>query len=218
MRGELLPAMSTPLIERPAAFTALVARVQACQRCPRMEGRTRVLGMGNGPLGARVLFVGEAPGRRGGDRTGVPFRGDQSGARFEALLAAAGLRREAVFVTNAVLCNPRDAAGRNARPTAAELAACSEHLRAQLALVDPAWVVALGRTALQALGRLAAHRLQLPRDVGRVVRWEGRWLVALYHPGPRARRWRSWAQQVADFQRLGQLVATTAAGPGERPV
>lgn len=210
---------SVPLASDPrrAAFDALVARVQACRRCPRMHGRTRVLGPANGPLDARVLFVGEAPGRHGGDRTGVPFCGDRSGALFDTLLAAAGLSRARVFVTNAVLCNPRDPVGRNARPTAAELAACSEHLREQLALVDPTWVVALGHAALRALARLAPHPLCLPRDVGRPVVWQGRWLVALYHPSPRALRHRPRALQEADFRRLGELVATTAAGLGERP-
>src|SRR4051794_39073251 len=97
------------------AFAALVARVQACERCPRMAGRARVLGVANGSRRPRILFVAEAPGRFGGDRTGVPLHGDRSGAIFEALLAAAGLSRAEIFVTNAVLCNPRDPAGRNAR-------------------------------------------------------------------------------------------------------
>ena len=101
---------------REAAFAALVARAQACTRCARMAGRRRVLGPGNGPSDARVLFVAEAPGRFGGDRTAVPLHGDRSGATFAHLLAAAGLDRGEVFVTNAVLCNPRDPAGRNTRP------------------------------------------------------------------------------------------------------
>src|SRR4051812_33305286 len=73
--------------DREAAFVALVARVQACTRCPRMAGRRRVLGPGNGPVEARVLFVAEAPGRFGGDRTAVPLYGDRSGETFTHLLA-----------------------------------------------------------------------------------------------------------------------------------
>ena len=95
-----------------------------------------MLGPANWPPAPRVLFVAEAPGRFGGDRTGVPLEGDRSGTNFAALLAAAGLDRATVFVTNAVLCNPRDAAGRNARPTAAELRNCSEHLAAQIAALS----------------------------------------------------------------------------------
>jgi uracil-DNA glycosylase family 4 len=196
----------TPSGGREAAFGALVARARACERCPRMAGRTRVLGPGNGAVDARVLFVGEAPGRFGGDRTAVPFHGDRSGATFAHLLAAAGLERAAVFVTNAVLCNPRDAAGRNARPAPAELRNCSELLAAQIAVLDPPWVVALGHTALRALGLVAWHGVRLPEDLGRPVAWYGRRLVALYHPGPRALIRRPLAAQEEDYRRLASWV------------
>jgi uracil-DNA glycosylase family 4 len=184
----------------------------ACRLCARMEGRARVLGPGNGSLTPRVLFVAEAPGRFGGDRTGVPLHGDRSGANFARLLAAAELDRASVFVTNAVLCNPRDGAGRNARPTPAELAHCSEHLAAQLAVLDPPWVVTLGQTALHALGALAPHGLRLARDVGQPVDWAGRRLVALYHPGPRALIRRPLAVQMEDYRHLAALVAAEAGG------
>src|SRR5438046_3124119 len=101
---------------RDGTFAQLVQTVQACRLCPRMEGRTRVLGPANGPMSARILFVAEAPGRFGGDRSGVPLSGDRTGRTFTELLGAAGLRRDEIFITNAVLCNPRDHAGRNDRP------------------------------------------------------------------------------------------------------
>src|SRR5215217_7548758 len=74
-----------------AAFTGLVATVQACRRCPTMEGRRRVLGEANGRPGARVMFIAEASGRLGGERTGVPLSADQSGRRFSRMLGLAGL-------------------------------------------------------------------------------------------------------------------------------
>ena len=191
---------------RANAFAALAARVRACVRCSRMVGRTRVLGPGNGPLDTRVLFVAEAPGRFGGDRTAVPLHGDRSGATFEQLLGAAGLDRAAVFVTNAVLCNPRDPRGRNARPTPTELHNCSEHLAAQITLLDPPWVVALGHTALHALKLVAPHGLRLPEDLGRPTPWHGRRLVALYHPGPRALIRRPLPAQVDDYRQLARQV------------
>lgn len=199
--GPLLCQTSEP------AFARLVDDVQACRRCPRMEGRTRVLGPANGPLTARLLFVAEAPGRLGADVSGVPLTGDRAGRTFDALLAAAGIQRSAVFVTNAVLCNPRDAGGRNARPTAGEVANCSPHLARLIAIIQPNWVVTLGAVALAALDRIAAHGLLLARDVGRPVAWHGRRLVPLYHPGPRALIRRPLAMQSADYQRLAALVA-----------
>ncbi|HEV7215423.1 MAG TPA: uracil-DNA glycosylase, partial [Chloroflexota bacterium] len=149
------------------AFAALVSDVHACRRCPRMEGRRRVLSHANGSPAARLLFVAEAPGRLGADVSGLPLAGDRAGRTFEALLAAGGIARADVFITNAVLCNPRDAAGRNDRPTGQEVAACGSHLRRLIEIVQPDWVVTLGAVALEAVRRLAPHELVLARDVGR---------------------------------------------------
>jgi uracil-DNA glycosylase family 4 len=191
---------------RAASYEALVARAQACRLCPRMEGRRRVLGPGNGSLDARVLFVAEAPGRLGGDRTGVPLLSDQSGRNFGRLLEGIGWRRGDVFVSNAVLCNPRDAGGRNDTPTATEIRNCSAYLRDLLAILDPPYVVALGRTALSALALIAPHKADLRRHVATALPWAGRTLVPLYHPGPRAHLHRTFAQQQEDFARLRTIV------------
>src|SRR5262249_1774582 len=103
---------SAPEEQRQRRFDALVRRVQGCQRCPPMEGRSPVLGTRNGSLTSRVLLVAEAPGRLGADRSQIPLSGDQTGRNFEILLGAAGLDRAHLFITNAVLCNPRDSRGR----------------------------------------------------------------------------------------------------------
>jgi DNA polymerase len=155
-----------------------------------------------------VLFVAEAPGRLGADATGVPLTGDQTGRNFDALLAGAGIDRARVFVTNAVLCNPRKADGRNDRPRAAELANCSQHLRALIDLLDPTWVVSLGRAALDALNLIEPHDRVLARDVGTAARWYGRGLVPLYHPGARALIRRPIRQQSVDYAGLAALLAT----------
>ncbi len=77
--------------------------------------------------------------------------GNQTGRNFAALLAVAGLERRDIFVTNAVLCNPRDEHGRNRTPKREELAACRGFLDRQVALVDAPVVVTLGAVALSAL-------------------------------------------------------------------
>jgi len=169
-------------------FAALVRRAQECRACPRMEGRRRVLGARNGPLRAAAVLVGTAPGRYGAERTGIPFSGDRSGVGLEVLLAHVGLSRADVFITNAVLCNPQDARGRNAEPSAEELRRCAEHLRATLAVVEAPVIVALGGTAFSALHAVGAGepRLTWERALGRLTPWgDGRWLAASYHPGPR---------------------------------
>jgi uracil-DNA glycosylase family 4 len=167
-----------------------------------MEGRRRVLSTANGPLDARVLFVAEAPGRLGGDRTGVPLTSDQTGRNFDRLLAEAGLNREAVFVTNAVLCNPRSARGNNRPPTRREQQNCADHLAAVLELVRAQVVVTLGAIALRALTDLS-----LREAVARPVPWRGRVLFPLYHLGPRAQIHRPFAQQRADFRALRDTIA-----------
>jgi uracil-DNA glycosylase len=199
---------------REPAFARLVDDVQACRRCPRMEGRRRVLGRANGPPAARLLFIAEAPGRLGADVSGVPLTGDRAGRTFAALLEASGFERSAVFVANAVACNPRDAGGRNDRPTAREVTNCGPHLARLLTIVQPDWVVTLGAVALDAARRIAPHGLVLARDVGQPVAWNGRRLVPLYHPGPRALIHRPLPVQRADYQRLAALVAT--GGQGDR--
>lgn len=191
------------------AFAELVQVVQACRRCPRMEGRTRVLSPANGPLSARIMFVAEAPGRFGADASGVPLSVDRTGRTFEQLLAAARLDRDDIFITNAVLCNPRDQEGRNDRPIPAEVANCGDHLLEVIEIVNPEWVVTLGTVALAAVARIQSHDLVLRRDVGRPVRWLGRWLLPLYHPGPRALIHRPFEAQRADYARLTELLAAT---------
>jgi uracil-DNA glycosylase family 4 len=187
------------------ALDALIADVQACVACDSMA-HCHTLGPTNGPSRARVLFVGEAPGRYGAGRSGVPFHGDEAGKRFESLLAVAGLTRDEVFVTNAVLCNPLDASGRNRRPKAPEVALCSAFLRRQIEAVGPDVVVALGVVALDALARIEAHGLTLRDDCGRSVEWLGRCLVPLYHTGRRALVHRDEASQQEDWRGLGDLV------------
>jgi len=194
------------------AFALLVDRVQRCRACPRMEGRRRVLGEGNGSLRPVVMLVGTAPGRHGAERTGVPFSGDRSGEALDQLLRRAGLDREDVFITNAVLCNPQDARGRNDEPTAAELRACRAHLAETIAVVDPPLVVALGRTAHAALARIA----RAPRwgeALGTAHPWNGRRLAATYHPGPRV-----WNQPLRRATLLAQWDAllSPAAAPAPR--
>jgi uracil-DNA glycosylase family 4 len=171
-----------------------------------MAGRRRALSDANGAFDAPVLVVAEAPGRFGAERHGTPLTGDATGRNFNALLAAAGLNREFLFITNSVLCNPRDERGNNAPPSAAELASCRDHLTATIDTIDPKVVLALGRVALRALHAVAPHDARFPADVGRAIDWHHRVLVPLYHPGPRAQLHRAFAQQVEDMRRAAEIV------------
>lgn len=187
-------------------FTLLVKRVQACKQCPRMEGRTRVFGVANGNINASVLFVAEAPGRLGGDKTGIPLTSDQTGRNFNKLLTAGNIDRAHIFVTNSVLCNPRNAKGNNAPPSPQEIRNCSQHLAATIEIIQPRYVVSLGVVALRALNLVRAHNALLAQDVGKPLQWHNRVLVPLYHPGPRAMIHRPMPAQMEDYRQLGALL------------
>lgn len=176
-----------------------------------MSQSRRIFGPANGPFAARIMLVGEAPGRLGAERTGVPFFGDRSGDRLSQLLVEAEWPREEIFLTNAVICNPRDGQGRNAAPTRRELANCVELLQESIRVVNPQVVVALGAVALRALGMISAHHLRLAEAVATLTPWFGRALGVLYHPGAQSAIHRPWSLQTQDARRLGRRVQQALA-------
>lgn len=194
-----------PTTEPDELLASLSRSVAYCDLCDRMCHRTRVLSDTNGNVRSKVVFVAEAPGRLGADRTGVPLHGDRTGENFEMLLGNIGWRREDLFVTNAVLCNPRDEKGNNAPPSKREIANCATNLEMTINLVNPDVVVALGTVALASLGFVKPLRVSLRDDVAKAIPWNERVLVPLYHPGPRALIHRSLLNQRADFVRLAKL-------------
>lgn len=185
-------------------FDDLVATVHGCRLCPRMCESVRVLSWGNGMPNAPLMFVGEAPGRLGADRTAIPFHGDKAGDNFERLLELAGLNRSQIFVTNAVLCNPRDNEGNNSPPAPSEIENCAQHLRSQIEIIQPVMVMTLGGVALEATRHIESHNLSLRESVRTANSWFGRLLLPLYHPGARAMIHRSFANQTADYYNVGE--------------
>lgn len=163
-----MPALS----DRAGDYPALAAQIASCTACPLAIGRHRVV-VGSGPVPARLLLLGEAPGTRE-DATGVPFVG-RAGRLLDRLLGEVGLDRDLVAVTNVVKCRPPG----NRAPTRAEAAACRGWLAAQLAAIAPRVVVPLGGTASAAiLGR--GRRLADVR--GRTHDVDGRAVLPTYHP------------------------------------
>ena len=187
-------------------FNDLIDSVQHCDICPRLCNRRRVLSSANGSVDSRVLFVAEAPGRLGADRTGIPLYGDRTGDNFEVLLGNINWQRKDIFITNAILCNPKQDNGNNATPTQEEIANCSAYLEMVITLVNPAVIVTLGATALGALNLLSPHGIDLSSGVAQMVPWRNMRLFPLYHPGPRAIMHRSLLKQRADFMLLSKRV------------
>lgn len=183
------------------ALGRLAGDVASCRRCGLARTRTRVV-VGEGDPGARIMVVGEAPGRQE-DATGRPFVG-KAGRLLDRLLTLAGLRRQGVYIANVVKCRPTTAEGRNRAPSSEEIAACAGFLRTQLALVSPALVVTLGATALEWF--LPGFRVGEAR--GRLFEADG-WLVyPTYHPA--AALWeegdRAMRAMEEDFANLGEML------------
>jgi len=151
----------------------LADAVSGCTACSLARTR-RCTVFGIGDRRARWMFVGEGPGAEE-DATGLPFVG-QAGRLLDSMLAALGLARDRdVFIANIVKCRPPG----NRVPTADEVAACEPFLHRQIALVQPALIIALGKTAaVTLLGReqsIASMR-------GQVYRYRDTPLVVTYHP------------------------------------
>jgi uracil-DNA glycosylase family 4 len=158
-------------------WESLAARAGGCVACPELaQSRTSVV-FGDRPVAARIVFVGEAPGADE-DAQGRPFVG-RAGRLLDSLLAEVGLARAEVAVLNVIKCRPP----KNRTPRPDEVTRCRPFLRAQLELVAPDLVVALGLTATQwFLGRRLT--LSAARGVVHPVECDDLKLsvLATYHP------------------------------------
>ena len=157
----------------------------------RCKGKKCVVGPACGNLDAKIMFIAEAPGRNGAERTGIPIYGDPSGDNFETILynATGGhLARKDVYITNTFLWNPTNEQGNNDRPTDTEIIKGLPFLKAQIEIVKPELIVAMGNTAYKTLGHIYPLPFQgiLREMAGKVFRWTDRLLLGIiYHPSPR---------------------------------
>lgn len=174
--------------------------VKGCRRCGLRDGCSGVV-FGDGHTQAKLVVCGEGPGADE-DRLGRPFVG-RAGQLLDRILEAGGFDRgRNAYILNVVKCRPPG----NRIPTDEERVACRPNLEAQLRLLQPAIVVLLGATALQALldpnGRIT-------RDRGRWVLRDGVWYMPTYHPAallrnPNLKRdtWEDMKQVVRKYREL----------------
>ncbi len=147
-----------------------------CRKCRLWTGRANIVN-GTGPRGARVVFVGEAPGRDE-DLSGEPFVGS-AGRILNEALEEAGVDRGEVYITNLVRCRPPG----NRRPRRDELHACSEHLSRELAPMNPVVICAMGQTVARSLFETSENMAdvagkEIPLEMG-ARRFRG---MIAYHP------------------------------------
>ncbi|MGH8293382.1 MAG: uracil-DNA glycosylase [Gammaproteobacteria bacterium] len=177
----------------------LEAAVKACTHCRLRAGCTQtVFGVGNRQ--AEWLVIGEAPGADE-DRQGEPFVG-RAGQLLNSMLAAIGLKREAVYIANVVKCRPPG----NRNPAPDEAAACRPFLDRQIALIRPKLILAVGRVAAQNLLQTSAPIGGLR---GCVHELHGIPVVVTYHPayllrspGEKRKAWADLQFAVRTFREL----------------
>jgi DNA polymerase len=213
------PPTVNPLA-RPVAVipsgTLAVLRADAadCTACPLYRYATQTV-FGEGSARARVMVIGEQPGARE-DESGQPFVGP-SGLLLDEALAAAGLSRRELYVTNAVKhfkWEPRGKVRLHKRANAAEQAACRPWLAAELLRVKPDIVVALGAMAAQAVFgnafRISRERGQW-RDLGfyrAIGSWHPSAILRMREPD----RGTAKAQFFADLKLVAKALRRSRAG------
>lgn len=118
----------------------IAVSVENCKKCNLYKTRNKPV-VGNGSLDAKILFIGEAPGRNE-DLQGKPFVG-KAGEILDELLGSIGLQRGEVFVANILKCRPTN----NRDPLKSEIEACTGHLDKQIKIIQPKIIVPLGNFA-----------------------------------------------------------------------
>jgi DNA polymerase len=153
----------------------LAAQIRVCTKCPLCQSRTLAV-PGDGAASARVMLIGEAPGREE-DESGHPFVG-AAGRFLDQVLEDAGITRSDLFITNIVKCRPPD----NRTPRVSEVETCaSNYLFEQIEIINPALIVLLGGVAAKKM--LGVKSVNEAR--GRVIDRDGRKYLVGYHPAVR---------------------------------
>lgn len=124
-----------------STFYDLMEEIRSCEKCGLHKTRTNAV-FGKGPVGAKIMLIGEAPGREE-DLQGVPFVG-KAGKELDNMLRAAGIEIDDVFITNVVKCRPPG----NRNPESCEVMKCNPYLIKQIETVSPKIIVLLGNIAL----------------------------------------------------------------------
>jgi DNA polymerase len=193
----------------------LRAAVAPCTKCPQLARTRTQTVFGVGDIDAQIMFVGEAPGADE-DRQGEPFVG-MAGQLLTKIIVAMGLQRSGVFIANVLKCRPDMPAGSsgNRRPTSTEMQTCLPYLRAQIEIIKPAVLVALGSVAME--GLLGAVE-PMSRLRGRWHEFQGIPLMATYHPAYLLRnqslteKRKVWEDMLLVMERVGLPVSEKQRG------
>ncbi|MFN3943369.1 MAG: UdgX family uracil-DNA binding protein [Allosphingosinicella sp.] len=196
-----------------AAWEAVRAEAKGCTRCPLYRHGTQTV-FGEGPLAARIMFVGEQPGDQE-DLAGRPFVGP-AGQLFDRALNDAGVDRAETYVTNAVKHFKFEQRGKrriHAKPDAGEIDACRWWIEQERILIRPPLTVALGATAARSLFGKAVTVSKLR---GQPHQLDGGEAWVTVHPSfllrVRDDKEGEYARFVEDLRRIGARARAIARG------
>lgn len=158
--------------QKRSALDELAAELADCDRCPLAQTRTKLV-FGAGSPSARLMFVGEAPGRDE-DAQGIPFIG-RAGKLLDRIIIAMGLTRDEVYIGNILKCRPPE----NRNPNASEVVQCLPFLKRQIGIIRPDLIVCLGGVAAQTL---LETKQGIGKLRGRFLDYAGTKLLCTYHP------------------------------------
>jgi uracil-DNA glycosylase len=194
-------------LDRQQALAELHARLRLCRLCLDAGHDIFPRPIFSGSLGARLMVIGQAPGITEKE-AGRPFNAG-SGKRLFQWLAQAGIDeawfRNTQYMCSVTRCYPgRSASGSGDRvPSRAEQQLCRPYLEAEIALVDPALIMPVGRLAIQLF---FPANLALEAIIGTQKQLDGRWIVPLPHPSGASR----WHQTEANRQRVRNAIELIA--------
>jgi len=190
-------------------MTELRARALVCRKCPHLAASRKNVVFGVGDIHSPLMFVGEAPGADE-DEEGEPFVG-KAGQLLTRIIQTMGFAREAVYIANILKCRP-DTPGQtkgNRKPTPEEMQTCLPYLLAQLDIIEPKVIVALGATAVEGL---------LGKSGG-ITRLRGHWqefrgvpVMPTYHPAYLLRnqalgeKRKVWEDMLLVLEKLGRPI------------
>lgn len=172
-----------------------------CTKCPLSELRPTQVVNGIGPLDARIMIVGEAPGPEE-DVKGQPFIG-RAGKKLDSLLTRAGIHRSQLRITNATRCFPRLRTVEGFRaPSYEEIEACRSYLEEEIRVVRPNVIVPVGNAALSAL--LGTKKAKISEHRGKEI-WSEKFnckIIPTYHPSAVMRNPNLEETVTQDFRRI----------------
>jgi DNA polymerase len=177
---------------RIAMLDALRQECLSCRKCVLAETRTNVV-FGEGNPNARVMFIGEGPGQNE-DLQGRPFVG-LAGQLLDKFLAAVGLERSEVYIANMVKCRPPQ----NRDPRPEETECCIGYLRQQVKLINPEFIVCLGRIAAC---RLISSDFKVTKQHGQFFQKKDFQIMGTFHPAALLRNPTQKPEAFEDFLAL----------------